>query len=229
MRKLFELTTLPVIMISWLIVSGSPVLFLWYIPLTVDAQNIDDEGGGDGGRSTDEDRDSNSNDDGTEVIIPKNAAWSETIPERFSPVNTTVSIGSEVIWINEDNLEHTITSGNLTHLGFDGIHDGKFYSGVLGSGDSFSHIFEEAGIYAYFCSPHPWMNGYVIVEGGSLRDNEVDDGGGIDFSSNANREEDSNGNNGANDENNDNEDGDDNEDGGDDDSDSEDEDKDEDE
>jgi plastocyanin len=197
--------------------------------LNVDAQNIDDDenGGDDGSWSADEDRDSNNKDDVTEVIIPKNAAWSETIPERFSPVNTTVSIRSEVIWINEDNLEHTITSGNLTHLGFDGIHDGKFYSGVLGPGDSFSHTFEEAGIYAYFCSPHPWMNGYVIVEGGSLRDNEVDDGG-IDFSSNANQEEDSNGNNGANDENNDNEDGNDNENGeGDDDSDSEDEDEDE--
>lgn len=155
----------------------------------------------------------------------KYAAWSETISERFSPVNTTVSIGSEVIWINEDNLEHTITSGNLTHLRFDGIHDGKFFSGILGPGDSFSHTFEKAGIYAYFCSPHPWMNGYVIVErGGSLQDNEVDDGG-IDFSSNANQEEDSNGNNSANDENNDNEDEDDNEDGeGNDDTDSEDED-----
>jgi plastocyanin len=98
------------------------------------------------------------------VIIPENAAWSESVNGRFDPSNITIPAGTEVIWINEDESQHTVTSGNLTNQGRDGIYDGRFYSGILGSEDSFSHTFNEPGIYSYFCSPHPWMNGFVLVE-----------------------------------------------------------------
>jgi plastocyanin len=98
------------------------------------------------------------------VIIPENAAWSESVNGRFDPSNITIPVGTEVTWINEDESQHTVTSGNLTNQGRDGIYDGRFYSGILGSEDSFSHTFNEPGIYSYFCSPHPWMNGFVLVE-----------------------------------------------------------------
>ncbi|MBT5206234.1 MAG: hypothetical protein HOM00_03905, partial [Acidimicrobiaceae bacterium] len=32
-------------------------------------------------------------------------------------------------------------------------------------GDSFSHTFTEAGTFDYFCTPHPWMTGTVVVDG----------------------------------------------------------------
>jgi plastocyanin len=107
----------------------------------------------------------NDNDDSSfSVTIPENAAWSENIDQKFDPTNITIPVGSEVTWINEDSSQHTVTSGNLTDQGFDGIYDGRFYSGTLGSEDSFSHTFNEPGIYSYFCSPHPWMIGFVTVD-----------------------------------------------------------------
>ena len=107
----------------------------------------------------------NDNDDSSfSVTIPENAAWSENIDQKFDPSNITIPIGTKVTWINEDSSQHTVTSGNLTDQGLDRIYDGRFYSGTLGSEDSFSHTFNEPGIYSYFCSPHPWMIGFVIVD-----------------------------------------------------------------
>jgi plastocyanin len=107
----------------------------------------------------------NDNDDSSfSVTIPENAAWNENIDQKFDPSNITIPVGTEVTWINEDSSQHTVTSGNLTDQGLDRIYDGRFYSGTLGSEDSFSHTFNEQGIYSYFCSPHPWMIGFVIVD-----------------------------------------------------------------
>jgi plastocyanin len=128
------------------------LLFSWQFFYSVGAQ--DDEEG----------EDVNNDVNSFSVIIPENAAWSESIDQRFDPSNIAILIGTEVTWINEDETQHTVTSGNLTNLGTDGIYDGRFYSGVLGSGDSFSYTFDEPGMYSYFCSPHPWMTGFVIVE-----------------------------------------------------------------
>ena len=128
------------------------LLFSWQFFYSVGAQ--DDEEG----------EDVNNDVNSFSVIIPENAAWSESIDQRFDPSNIAILIGTEVTWINEDETQHTVTSGNLTNLGTDGIYDGRFYSGVLGSGDSFSYTFDEPGLYSYFCSPHPWMTGFVIVE-----------------------------------------------------------------
>jgi plastocyanin len=68
------------------------------------------------------------------------------------------------MWINEDESEHTVKSGNVANQVHERIYDGRFYSGLLGSGDSFAHIFNEPGVYPYFCGPHPWMTGFVIVD-----------------------------------------------------------------
>jgi plastocyanin len=107
----------------------------------------------------------NDNDDNSfTVIIPENAAWSQSVDQRFNSSNITIPVGAEVTWINEDESEHTVTSGNVANQVHERIYDGRFYSGVLGSGDSFSHTFNEPGIYSYFCSPHPWMICFVIID-----------------------------------------------------------------
>jgi plastocyanin len=71
------------------------------------------------------------------VIIPENAAWNVSIDQRFDPSNLTILVGTGVTWINEDKSQHTVTSGNLTNQGRDRIYDGRLYSGILGSEDSF--------------------------------------------------------------------------------------------
>ena len=38
-----------------------------------------------------------------------------------------------------------------------------FNSAPLNTGDKFEYTFEEAGVYNYFCSFHPWRVGVVTV------------------------------------------------------------------
>ena len=83
------------------------LLFSWHY--SVGAQ---DEGGEDADTEDTNKRNDN-DDDSFSVIIPENAAWSESIDQRFDPSNITVPVGTEVTWINEDGSQHTITSGNL--------------------------------------------------------------------------------------------------------------------
>lgn len=76
----------------------------------------------------------------------------------YLPLNLEVSKGTTVVWINDDNLEHTIQSqdekGNLVSL---------FNSGLLKTGERFVHKFNDAGTYHYFCTIHPWRVGVVTV------------------------------------------------------------------
>ena len=70
----------------------------------------------------------------------------------FSPNPVEVKVGETVTWINDDSGRHTVTS-----------KDGVFDSEMMGKEQSFSFIFDKAGEYPYFCSPHPGMVGTVVV------------------------------------------------------------------
>jgi plastocyanin len=163
MRKIAKEPFILVQALSIIILISSMLLllFYWQFFYGVDAQD-------DGGREDADTGDTNNRNDDIDksfsIIIPENAAWSESIDQRFYPSNIIIPVGTEVTWINEDRSQHTVTSENLTNQGRDGIYDSRFYSGILGSEDSFSYTFNEPGIYSYFCSPHPWMTGSVIVD-----------------------------------------------------------------
>src|SRR5665213_638226 len=72
----------------------------------------------------------------------------------FGPATLTVSAGTEVVWINEDDEPHTVTASGDKPL---------FKSPPLDTHDKFSFVFKEPGTYAYFCTLHPRMQGVVIV------------------------------------------------------------------
>lgn len=76
----------------------------------------------------------------------------------FIPVKSKISPGGEVIWTNNDEVTHTITSGNPR----DGP-DGLFDSGLIIQGDTYSLEFDLAFEYDYFCLVHPWMEGKIVV------------------------------------------------------------------
>ena len=78
----------------------------------------------------------------------------------YDPATTTVDIGREIVWLNDDLLLHTVTSGSPN----DGGPDGIFNSGPFSPGATFSHTFTEAGEYPYFCVLHPWLIGRVVVQ-----------------------------------------------------------------
>jgi plastocyanin len=76
----------------------------------------------------------------------------------YLPLNLEVRAGTTVVWINDDNIQHTIVSqddrGNVILL---------FNSKALKTGERFAHKFDEAGVYHYFCTIHPWRVGVVSV------------------------------------------------------------------
>jgi plastocyanin len=100
-----------------------------------------------------------------QIDIPDGAAWEESISERFYPPELTVPTGSDVTWTNDDDITHTITSGKNAGYGmYEFLQDGVFNSGELDEGESFTFHFAEPGRYEYFCVPHPWMNGVIVVQ-----------------------------------------------------------------
>ena len=86
----------------------------------------------------------NSTDTGTEIKIDNFA---------FIPAAVTVKTGTRVIWVNHDDIPHTIDSS-----------DGKFRSGALDTDDHFQFLFTEPGEYQFFCRLHPRMTGKIIVQ-----------------------------------------------------------------
>ena len=83
----------------------------------------------------------------------------ETADGCFIPSPVTIDIGAIVTWENGDTAAHTATAGSAT----DGP-SGVFDSSLIMAGSSFSHTFDSAGTYDYFCMVHPWMAGTVIFE-----------------------------------------------------------------
>jgi plastocyanin len=68
---------------------------------------------------------------------------------RFEPRHVSVKPGQTVVWVNDDNLVHTITSGTGTLPSHTPLS-----SSFLTRGQTFRHSFGEAGTYEYLCLPH---------------------------------------------------------------------------
>jgi len=95
-------------------------------------------------------------------VTIENAAGSSTPgcePDCFIPSTVVITVGGTVTWENTDTMAHTSSSGTPA----DGP-DGVFDSSLVMAGASFSHTFDSAGTFDYFCMVHPWMTGTVIVE-----------------------------------------------------------------
>jgi len=108
------------------------------------------------------------------MIMP---SYGEEIPKTNSSMHVTISIqppnvgtpfdpseihiipNSTVTWINNDNVTHTVTSGDPQQGA-----DGKFDSGLLKPVKEFSYTFTEIGTFNYYCQVHPAMKGVVIVD-----------------------------------------------------------------
>lgn len=73
----------------------------------------------------------------------------------FTPAEVTVTPGTTVTWINNDDIPHTVVDKKQA-----------FRSKALDTEGKFSFTFTNAGDYSYFCSLHPHMVGKVIVKAG---------------------------------------------------------------
>jgi amicyanin len=64
-----------------------------------------------------------------------------------------VKRGAKVQWVNGDQVQHSVSAD-----------DGSFESGLIDPGHTYERVFDRAGTYTYHCTPHPFMNGRVVVE-----------------------------------------------------------------
>ena len=71
----------------------------------------------------------------------------------FNPPQLTVKVGTTVVWVNHDDIPHTVVSKTLV-----------FKSKAMDTDDNFSFTFTTPGSFAYFCSLHPHMTGTILVE-----------------------------------------------------------------
>ena len=70
----------------------------------------------------------------------------------FTSQSLTIPVGSEVTWVNRDDIPHTVVS-----------EDQLFKSKALDTDDKFTYKFSKPGTYKYFCSLHPKMTAEVVV------------------------------------------------------------------
>jgi LPXTG-motif cell wall-anchored protein len=71
----------------------------------------------------------------------------------FSPASITIDQRDAVTWTNNGPAAHSASANG-----------GEFDTGILKAGQSSSHTFSQAGTYSYFCRPHPFMKGTVVVQ-----------------------------------------------------------------
>ena len=85
------------------------------------------------------------------------AAGAPTVVEihnmKFAPLTLTVSVGTQVTWVNEDTTPHTVTDKGKV-----------FRSAALDTKDNFTYTFASPGEFTYFCTIHPMMVGKIVVK-----------------------------------------------------------------
>lgn len=70
----------------------------------------------------------------------------------YSPRTITARVGDTIVWVNEDLFPHTVTAKS-----------GRWDSGDIPSGGSWSYTVKAEGLFAYFCAYHPTMKATLRV------------------------------------------------------------------
>ena len=71
----------------------------------------------------------------------------------FSPANLTVDKGTGVTWTNKDGASHSVVFGTAGTK-----------SPTLSKGQTFSHRFDQTGMFTYVCGVHAYMKAQVVVK-----------------------------------------------------------------
>ncbi len=87
----------------------------------------------------------------TTVTIPGGASTQTTTAFGANPL--TISAGTTVSWLNNDNTTHTSQA--------DGS---QWNSGNIPAGGRFNFTFASAGQFTYHCQIHPNMVGTIVVQ-----------------------------------------------------------------
>lgn len=72
---------------------------------------------------------------------------------NFDPTVIRIKKGTTIEWVNLDSIKHTVTTNDL-----------MLNSPLLSQGERYSYTFNVEGEYNYYCVPHPYMSGRIIVK-----------------------------------------------------------------
>ena len=86
----------------------------------------------------------------------------------FQPNPLHVAAGTTVVWTNEDEILHTVTSGMRTydeqHLQKDVVPGPPGFDFQLdGKGKTAMFTYTQAGTFSYLCTRHPGMDAQIVV------------------------------------------------------------------
>lgn len=70
----------------------------------------------------------------------------------FGPRAIEIRTGETVEWTNRDDVAHTVNA-----------EDGTWRSGAVAPGEGWRATFDQPGQYVFYCGPHPYMRGVVVV------------------------------------------------------------------
>jgi plastocyanin len=90
----------------------------------------------------------------TDATTGSQMAMVEGNPSDINSWGFAVSVpaGQSAAWTNMGSQAHSVTAA-----------DGSFDSGLVSPGSTVPLEFDTPGVYAYTCTPHPWMKGNVVV------------------------------------------------------------------
>lgn len=72
---------------------------------------------------------------------------------EFAGGEIRIRPGTTVRWVNRDPVAHTATG-----------EDGSWGSPLIGPGETYSRRFDAPGRHPYYCVPHPFMKGVIVVQ-----------------------------------------------------------------
>lgn len=78
----------------------------------------------------------------------------------YRPKEIEIPVGTTVTWLNEDDIQHSVTSGTPENP------TSQFDTGFFEKDESASITFNEPGTYQFFCMRHNHMQGSIIVTEG---------------------------------------------------------------
>lgn len=90
--------------------------------------------------------------------VPADAIIVEIDKLKYMTPELTVKVGDTVTWVNKEVMPHNVAF----RAGM--VGDAELKGAMLKKDEAYSVTFNEAGTFDYFCTPHPFMRGKVIVE-----------------------------------------------------------------
>ena len=97
---------------------------------------------------------------GVALLAGSRIAGADTAPSNevtidnftFKPAALKVKVGTDVTWVNRDDIPHSIVVQSL-----------NVHSHPMDTDQTFSFKFDKAGVYNYVCGIHPHMHAQVVV------------------------------------------------------------------